>query len=312
MKVFGPVPSRRLGYSLGVDTIPFKTCTLDCLYCQLGPTTAKTIQRKEYVPTAGILDDLEKKLKEGGRIDWITLSGSGEPTLHSGIGEIIKGMKNLTEIPVAVLTNGTLLGDPAVRDGLAEADLVVPSLDAGCVETFLRVNRPHQGISFEGFINGLVEFSRVFRGKVWLEVMLLAGINDGSEELGLMAPIIRRIGPELVQLNTVERPPASSEALALGEDDLNRAGHILEGLLQGIPVDVIGEFKGNKREALKSDVSELILDYLGRRPATLDDLSATLGLHKNEIIKYLGQLTRSGKVERIAEKGKQYYVILRG
>jgi len=159
--VYGPVPSRRLGRSLGVDLVPFKTCSYGCTYCQLGRTKDKTTERREYVPVDGVLDELAEKLRLGPPPDFVGLAGSGEPTLHARIGDLIAGIKNLTSIPVAVLTNGSLLWTPEVRAGLAEADLVMPSLDAGTDRTFQRVNRPHRDISFERMVDGLVAFVAV-------------------------------------------------------------------------------------------------------------------------------------------------------
>ena len=175
--VYGPVPSRRLGRSLGVDLVPFKTCSYDCIYCQLGRTTNKTTERKEYVPVDDVLEELAEKLRSEPGPDYVGLAGSGEPTLHARIGDLIAGIKRLTSVPVAVLTNGSMLWRSDVRAGIAEADLVMPSLDAGTPRRFERVNRPHRDISFEKMVDGLVTFCAVFRGKVWLEVFVLAGIN---------------------------------------------------------------------------------------------------------------------------------------
>jgi wyosine [tRNA(Phe)-imidazoG37] synthetase (radical SAM superfamily) len=308
MRIFGPVPSRRLGYSLGVDPVPFKTCTLDCLYCQLGPTPVKTVERKEYVPAAEIIAELEKKLEEGGRIDWITLSGSGEPTLYSKIGEIIRAAKRMTEIPVAVLTNGTLLGDPRVRDDLMAADLVIPSLDAGSEETFRRVNRPLPSLSFADVVKGMEEFSKSFTGRVWLEVMLVRGINDSREELELMASLIQKIKPEKVQLNSVERPPAFEEAKAMSEGEMREARRLLEGLLPGIEVETVMEFREETRSAGQHNIEKTVLEYLRRRPATVGDLAMTLGLHRTEVIKYLQHLRTAGSVEMKELGGKDYFI----
>ena len=179
--IFGPVPSRRLGRSLGVDLVPFKTCTYDCIYCQLGRTTNKTIQRKEWVPLDDVVTELETKLSS--QPDYITLSGSGEPTLYSRTGELIDRIKAVTNVPVAVLTNGSLLWNQEVRARLMNADLVVPSLDAGDEAMFRAVNRPHEDISFERMLQGLIDFRHEFQGKYWLEVFLLAGHNAIAAEV---------------------------------------------------------------------------------------------------------------------------------
>ena len=177
-QIFGPVPSRRLGFSLGVDTIPFKTCSLDCIYCQLGRTTNKTIERKEYIAGENILREIEEILKRKKKIDYITFSGSGEPTLNSRMEEMITQIKRLTSIPVAILTNGTLLYQPRMREELMEADLVIPSLDAVSEEVFEKINRPHHKLKINEVIKGINTFSQEFRGKIWLEIMLVKGVND--------------------------------------------------------------------------------------------------------------------------------------
>ncbi|NPV49511.1 MAG: radical SAM protein, partial [Armatimonadetes bacterium] len=159
-RVFGPVPSRRLGHSLGIDLVPYKTCTYDCIYCQLGPTTCQTVTRTEYVPLAEVVAEMSDRLAQGVQADYITLSGSGEPTLYSRLGEVVAALKAMTAVPVAVLTNGSLLSEPEVRAALAEADLVVPSPDAGDDATFQRVNRPHTAINFADMVDGLREFRK--------------------------------------------------------------------------------------------------------------------------------------------------------
>ncbi len=209
--VYGPVPSRRLGRSLGIDLVPLKTCTYDCLYCQLGKTTNKTIQRQEWVPPEEVLIELKDHLP--GEHDYITIAGSGEPTLHTGIGSLIKAVKAMTATAVAVLTNGSLLWLPEVREALCCADLVIVSLDAGEEHLFRLVNRPHPDITFHRMIDGIYEFRRSFSGQYWLEVLLLGGITGLPHPVEQMAEIAGWISPDRVQLNTVVRPPAESSAV---------------------------------------------------------------------------------------------------
>ncbi|MHC4423584.1 MAG: radical SAM protein, partial [Planctomycetota bacterium] len=181
--VFGPVPSRRLGRSLGVDIVPFKVCTLDCVYCQLGSTINKTIERKEYIPIEPVLAELKDRLDGGLQADFITVSGSGEPTLNSRLGELIDGIKKITDIPVAILTNGTLLYRGDVRADCAKADVVVPSLDAGDEETFRKINHPCSDISIEKLVSGLCAFRKEFAGQIWLEVFLAEDLNTNAEQI---------------------------------------------------------------------------------------------------------------------------------
>ena len=206
--IFGPVPSRRLGRSLGIDLVPSKTCTYDCLYCQVGRTTEKTTARKSWMPVDEIIAELKNKLLT--KPDFITLSGSGEPTLYSDCGLLIEKIKQITDVPVAVITNGSLLFMPQVREDLKRADVVMPTLVAGDEETFKKINRPTPEITFDKMLQGLIDFRREFTGKYWLEVFIIAGLNDSDEQIDKIAKCIDKIRPDKVQINTVTRPPAES------------------------------------------------------------------------------------------------------
>ena len=234
--VFGPVPSRRLGRSLGVDLVPFKTCSYDCIYCQLGRTTNKTIQRKEWVPLDEVVAELKDKLST--RPDYITLSGSGEPMLYSRTGELIDHIKTMTDVPVAALTNGSLLWQPEVRSQLTNADLVIPSLDAGDKEMCQAVNRPHEDISFERMLEGLIDFRCEYEGQYWLEVMLLAGHNAIHVEVQKLAECVSRIRPDRTQLNTATRPPAEDWAAAIQRPRLKELAAMFNP-----PAEVIADFR---------------------------------------------------------------------
>jgi wyosine [tRNA(Phe)-imidazoG37] synthetase (radical SAM superfamily) len=206
--VFGPVHSRRMGYSLGIDPVPRKTCSMDCIYCEVGPTDKWTMERREWVPVGDILEEVRRKLAEQHRIDVITFSGSGEPVLHSGLGALIDGIRRMTDLPIAVLTNGSYMDDAAVRADLARADIVVPSLDAVTPEVFQAINRPHRKLHLEDVIAGLKAFRKEFQGKLWLEVLLVEGVNDSDEDVKRLAAVAAEIEPDRIDLNTVVRPPA--------------------------------------------------------------------------------------------------------
>lgn len=299
--VYGPVPSRRLGRSLGVDLVPFKICTYDCIYCQLGRTTNKTIERKEYVPVDEVIAELEGKLKEDPKPDYISLAGSGEPTLNSRIGELIDRIKVLTKIPVAVITNGSLLWMKEVQDALMHADLVIPSLDAGDEKLFRYVNRPHGNISFEKMVDGIASFTKRFSGEVWLEVFLLGGITGIIAEVEKIAVIIRKISPARVQLNTVFRPPAEDFAFSIPMNGMLALKDLFPGR-----VEIISEFSGHDTgaSALSSDMGLEIMALLERRPCTLNDIATGLGIHPNEVAKELKPLLSSGSVveQRVHER----------
>jgi wyosine [tRNA(Phe)-imidazoG37] synthetase (radical SAM superfamily) len=301
--VYGPVPSRRLGRSLGIDLVPFKTCTYDCVYCQLGRTTHKTMERKAYVPLDAVMDQVARSLASGAAPDFIGLAGSGEPTLHAGIGEIIAGIKRLTPIPVGVLTNGSMLWVPEVRASLAEADVVMPSLDAGNPRTFERVNRPHPDIPFEGMVDGLLAFGQGFGGEIWLEVFVLGGITDRREEMAPVAAIARRLRPARVQLNTVSRPPAEDDAHAASAASLEQ----LRGLF-GANCEIVAEApkgRGRGRGAGKQ-ADEEILALLARRPCTVAGIATGLGLAPNEVVKRLDALSRGATV-RAVRRGRHVF-----
>jgi wyosine [tRNA(Phe)-imidazoG37] synthetase (radical SAM superfamily) len=302
--VYGPVPSRRLGRSLGIDLVPFKTCTYDCVYCQLGRTTNKTLDRNEYIAVDEVLDELDWKLAVGTAPNFITLAGSGEPTLHAGVGGLIEEIKRRTSIPVAVLTNGSLLWMPEVREALSEADLVLPSLDAGDEHWFRYVNRPHWEIPFEKMVEGLIEFTEHFPRSVWLEVFLLAGITGIPVEVEKIATLVRRIRPERVQLNTVFRPPAEKFACSVPRDQMEGFKNLFTG-----KVEVISESEQDESDALSchETTNADILALLRRRPCTVQDVSAGLGLPAGEAARRLRALNQQGAIIPVGKKDAIFY-----
>ena len=300
--IYGPVPSRRLGFSLGLDLVPYKTCSYDCIYCQLGKTTNKTVERKEYVNKDIILSQLDEVLKCDEQIDYITFSGSGEPTLNSSIGDLIKEIKKMTQIKVAVLTNGSLLSDGKIRYELNPADLVVPSLDAALQTTFERINRPNSSVEFDRMVNGLLKFREEFKGLIWLEVMLIKGINDTIKEIGLFKSIISKIVPDKIHLNTVVRPPTEKYCLPVPEDELTRFKSFF-----GKNCEIIAESRVSSKRRKRKDLGNKILGLIGRRPCTLSDISTSLSVHPNEAIKYLDILQKDNKIIYVEFGEKRYY-----
>lgn len=276
--LFGPVPSRRLGFSLGVDPVPLKTCTLNCLYCQLGAGARRTLVRREYVPVEAVVAELRAFLALGRPLDYVTFSGSGEPTLHLGLGRLVREAKRITGRPVAVITNGTLLGDAAVRDDLAAADLVLPSLDAVEQPVFRLVNRPHPRLHCARLIDALVLFRSGYRGQLWLEVMLVGGLNDQPAHLDRLAAAVVRIRPERVQLNTVVRPPAVAGTRPLTAGEMQAAAERLAAT--GVPVEIIADFKRLAPSGADNvpGLDQAVLAALARRPHSAADLAAAFGL----------------------------------
>lgn len=302
--IYGPVPSRRLGRSLGIDLIPFKTCTYDCIYCHLGRTTHKTLERKQYVEIQVILSELSQALANPDAFDYISLAGSGEPTLNSGIGSLIEKIKSMTNHPVAVLTNGSLLWMRDIQDALLQADLILPSLDVGDNSLFQYVNRPHENISFEQIVDGLTGFSNRYKGEIWLEVLLLAGVTSVREESEKIASILRHMRLTRIQLNTVVRPPAEVYAKPVSRNRMP----ILKEIFQG-KVDIISDIKpGNWHTLSGTDpAGSDVLSLLSRRPCTSADIAHSLGLHQSEALKYLDALVTTGKVTTVFMSQKTFY-----
>ena len=304
--LYGPVPSRRLGWSLGVDLVPHKICTYDCIYCQIGNTTEKTLARKEYVPVREILEEVKRFLKEEtSSIDHLSLSGSGEPTLHSEIRSIIQGIKAITSIPIAVITNGSLLYEEGVRQDLLSADIVLPSLDAVSSEVFMRINRPRPGFSIEKVIEGMVEFRKVYKGQIWLEILFCKGINDSKEELLKMKKAVDRIQPDRIHLNTVVRPPSEKWAAPLSQKEMEEFKDFF-----GEKASIISEFDRHPSSVLKRDIKEEVLKILKRRPLSLSDLSKGMGIPQNELDQYIRPLTQEGKIHTRIFGGSVYYEIV--
>ena len=303
--LYGPVPSRRLGRSLGIDLVPHKICTYDCIYCQIGKTTDKTLVRKEYVPLKEILEEVKRFLKEEtSSIDHLSLSGSGEPTLHSQIRSVIEGIKTITSVPVAVITNGSLLYEEEVRQDLLHADIVLPSLDAVSSEVFMRINRPRPGFSIEKVIEGLVEFRKVYKGQIWLEILFCQGVNDSKEELLRMKKAVDRIQPDRIHLNTVVRPPSEKWAAPLNQKEMEEIQ-----VYFGEKASIITEFDRHPSSISGRDIKEEILEILKRRPLSLSDLSKGMGIPQNELDEYIKPLAQEGKIQTRIFGGSMYYEI---
>lgn len=305
--IYGPVPSRRLGRSLGVDLVPFKVCSYDCIYCQLGKTTKKTTERCEYNNPSQVMDEVSDFLQKKVEIDYLTLAGSGEPTLNSALGEILSRIKSMTDVPVVVLNNGSMLWDKEVRYELREADVVVPSMDAVTEEVFKKINRPDKKLEISGILDGLVQFSNDFKGKIYVEILFVKGINDTEAEIMKMRELIGKMKIDTVHLNTVVRPPSERKAEALNIEEMKSVKEMFGGI---IPVEIIQEFSGHTIH-YKNTTEKEILDLLKRRPCRLIDLAAALGVHQNELVKYLMELKRKGLIayHSVNDSYNDYYTV---
>jgi len=303
--LYGPVPSRRLARSLGIDLVPHKICTYDCIYCQIGKTTGRTILRKEYAPKEEVLEEISTFLSGGdSTVDYFSLSGSGEPTLHSQIGRIIQGIKRLSCIPVAVITNGSLLFEKEVREDLLSADVVLPSLDAVSPEVFERINRPDRRVSIEKVIEGMIEFRKIYRGKIWLEILLCKGVNDTRGELQKMKEAVERIQPDLIHLNTVVRPPSEDWVRPLSQIEMENIRAFF-----GEKASIISEFDRHLTYVTEEDIKEGILRILKRRPLSLLDLSKWMGIPQRELEEQITSLSQEGKIQTRFHGDSIYYEI---
>jgi len=300
--LYGPVPSRRLGFSLGVDLLPLKTCSMDCVYCQLGAEAATTVRRRSFVPIDDVLKQIEEVLRSGRRVDAITFSGSGEPTLHAGIGRLIRNIKRRTSVPVIVLTNSSMLSRPAVRRDLAAADIVVPSLDAVTENIFKKVNRPHASLTAAEIVDGLAAFRRGYRGQIWLEVLFVRGVNDGRPHLRALKKAISRIRPDRVQLNTVVRPPAEKSAQPLGPEDLERVKAFLGGT-----VEIIADFRKSDQAPAEKNIADQVWEFVRRRPETADGIARSLGTTVVEVRRACRELEERGEIRPAVHDGRTYY-----
>jgi wyosine [tRNA(Phe)-imidazoG37] synthetase (radical SAM superfamily) len=291
--------------SLGVDLVPRKVCSLDCVYCEVGKTTKLTLERKEYVLYDKVTTELLDYFKNNPDPDYITFSGSGEPTLNSRFGDILNFIKDLKpHIPVAVLTNGTLLYDPEVRRELSKADVVLPSLDAATERVFEKINRPADGLDIKKYIQGIVDFRKEFKGKIWLEIFFLPGYNLDDNELEELRKIIEKIDPDSVQLNTLDRPGTVENLKPAAKEELEKV--VKKWGMNNVEI-IASAVKRETEKAYRKDVEAVILETIARRPCTVDDIIRITGLHINEINKYLDVLEAENKIEtRNQERGVFY------
>lgn len=299
---FGPVPSRRLGRSLGVDLLPLKTCTYNCVYCQLGPTTRTTIKRRRIHRVEALLKAISESLVRNPGVDALTLSGSGEPTLHMGLDRVISAMKSTFALPVAVLTNGSLLTRRQVRDELKQADIVLPSMDAWTDEMFRRINRPHPTLEIEAVLKGIEAFRRVFNGQLWLEVVFVEGINDSGHDFPGLLRWIDRIRPERVQINTVVRPPAESWARPAGQPKLEEVRSAI-----GSIAEIIAPFRGDAERTRLEGLEEQIVEMVNRRPVAAEDLIDVLGIKSDEALNMLVDLSKRHGWPQATYRGRLYF-----
>lgn len=314
--LYGPIPSRRLGVSLGIDPIPHKTCPLNCIYCECGATNNFTLERKEYIPTDAILEEISRFLDENPAPDYITFSGSGEPTLHSRLGFMISSLKQkYPHIKIAVLTNSIMLYSEKLQNELLGADLIAPSLDAVTESVFKRIDVPVPGVDIASIPLHLQEFARNFLAQpnkaLWMEIFVVEGLNTTPQEIEAFIDVFKNMPYTKIQLNRLDRigtvrtlTPASMESM-----EAVKTAFIKAGLHD---VEIIGKCK--KREEIKKyrhNLEESILETLGRRSHSFDDLMDITGLDDEHLGSYLDVLTAEHKLEAGIIEGRVVYTRLR-
>jgi len=302
MYIFGPVPSRRLGLSLGVDLLNCKSCNLNCVYCELGRTFQYVKDRRIFVKTKDVLSEIQSFFEKGGKADYVTFSGAGEPTLALNLGEAMEGARKLTSRKIALITNAVLFSDKKVREEAAKADVVLPSVDAVSEEVFIRLNRPHKSIGLEKYLKGLREFTSEYGGKVWAEVMLVKGLNDTDEEVMKLKKYFDTLkNLDRIQLNTIVRARAEESA---GPVDNEKLEHIKK--LLGPRAEVIGSFSGGKIDTIDNPEAA-VLSIIKLRPVTVEDILSVLPVKEKEIKDYLNDFVAAGVAEKLILNGKEFY-----
>lgn len=309
-RVFGPVPSRRLGQSLGIDPVPLKTCNWNCVYCQLGRTQPFVTERKYFYENESILAELQQSLDahKPGEIDWITFVGSGETMLHAGLGEIISSVKRMTDLPVAVITNGSLFYLPEVRESILVVDAVMPSLDAGDPALYRRINRPHPSLTFERLTDGLIAFRKAYSGQMWVEVMLVRGENDNEKALRDIAYWLEKIQPDEVHVLQPDRPPSEDWVKPPLPESLALAHEIL-GSVAKIMMPAHGKFDLSGEE----DIIDAILGIITRHPMKESQLVDALAQWSpGDVSETLKMLAESGRAKLVTRDGVCFWTAAEG
>lgn len=304
--IFGPVPSRRLGLSLGINIIPFKTCTYNCIYCEVGKTTNLTITRQPFFNTDNIKKEFKNSIEKVGKIDFVTFSGSGEPTLNSDIGELIDFVKSFKKYKVAVLTNGSLLYLKSVRNALIHADVVVPSLDSAREESFKKINMPHKDLKLDKIIEGLKKFSDEFKGEIWLEVLFAKNINDSEKDLDALSDVINYIKPVQVQIGTVDRPPAYISAKRLSNQEMMDVYSILSAK-SDVKIEIISAFS-RESDSFYDNIERSIIKMINIRPCSEKELMEVFNVSVDKLNDTLNKLFKEGKAFKHSFGGKEFIV----
>jgi wyosine [tRNA(Phe)-imidazoG37] synthetase (radical SAM superfamily) len=299
--VYGPVPSRRMGLSLGISPIPKGHCNYSCVYCQLGRTKNMTNERKMYFDLNDLIEEFKTYAKEDIAFDVVTIVGEGEPTLYSGLGDLINELKLLTNKPIAVITNGALLSEPKVRDELKNADIVLPSLDASNEEMFKKINRPYGGINFHDVVDGLISFSKEYKGQLWIETMIVKDINDNKEFLMAFKELLDKIDYHALYINSPVRPPAESFVEQASNEIMEEAVSLLGGIS-------IHELVSEGFYSEMKDDYEAILSIIKRHPMNQFEIKAFIEQRKTSHTEdFFKRLNNDKDIEVVNYKGYSTY-----
>ena len=309
--LFGPVPSRRLGISLGVDLVPYKTCTMDCIYCESGATTNLTLERKEFFPLSDVLSELKAYLDTDPELDFVTFSGAGEPTLYSEIGSVVKFIKeNYPQYKVALLTNGMLLSDQKTFDDVKSVDLIVPSLDAADEATFKKINRPSENFDFSSLIDSLRKFRELSNAQFILEIFIVPGVNNTPEALSGFADAVEYIHPDKVQLNSLDRPGTEAWVPKMTEEGMQKVKQAIQG---SVPIEIVGKFVPSVvakfADSDNKNIDQKILDLIARRPATVDDFTASTGYSEDTICKVLKRMKEKNLITSEKRERGEFFMV---
>ncbi|MFC1498104.1 radical SAM protein [Verrucomicrobiota bacterium] len=300
--LFGPVASRRLGRSLGVDLVPHKTCSLDCLFCQAGPTTSLTVDRSEYIPVKDVIKEIESWLKHNGSVDFITLSGSGEPTLHSRFGDILDAVHKMCSIKTALLSNGSLFYLPEVRNDACKADLVKLSLSAWDQKSFTEINHPYSDMKFFDVVDGMRKFRHEFTGELLLEIFVLFNFNATPTAMKKIAKLAESVHPDRIQLNTVVRPPAHHSAIPVLAAELEKFAPLFTPRAEVIP-----EFDEQTPEDNKKTEEKEIIAMLRRRKCSVSDIAEAFNISVDDAVKYIENLISARQIREEQRGDTMYY-----
>ena len=306
--IFGPVSSKRLGQSLGVDLLPPKSCTWNCVYCQLGKTRKFVTERQEFFPREEILEEIREAIAANSSLDWITFVGSGETMLYTGIGWLIREVKKLTTTPVAVITNGSLFYLPEVREELLQADAVLPSLNAGSDALHVQIDHPAAGLTFRQHVDGLVAFRREYKGRLWIEVMLLGGINDSDEALYELAAVLKEINPDMVHLVLPTRPSPEQEVHIPSEERIDRAIAIISTV-----TTVVHPVKGSMDLRSAPDMLHAVSNIVSRHPVQQRELQKAIADcfpgENEKVVAIMQDMLATGRFKLVEHEGEPYWVI---